>query len=244
MRYYEKLTFLPDALIATIFHIQLSLYKFLNMKRTILLLFALVTGATIFAQAYESQITYNKKKQKTIAIDYNYPQEAVENAIVQKIEKLGHSAKVEKGMFNKDKGFIVFKDATVTEISDATMDYVLKIERKSRKDKDETTLYLVLNKNGEDAIETLDSYAIGKAKSFLNNLLPEIEEAKLELDIKAQDDAVVKSEKKFKDLQDEKADLEKKIKKNQENLENQQKLIENQRGNLDALKAKRRVPAQ
>ena len=40
-----------------------------------------------FSQAYESHITYGKKKQKAISIDYTYPQEAVQNAIVQKIEK-------------------------------------------------------------------------------------------------------------------------------------------------------------
>ena len=76
---------------------------------------------------------------------------------------------------------------------------------------------------------------------FLNNLLPEIEEANLELQIKAQDDAVVKSEKKFKDLQDEKADLEKKLQKNAENIENQQKQIDNQRQALEGLKGKRKV---
>ena len=212
------------------------------MKRLLLsLLAAVLFLSPVLSQAYESQITYNKKKQKAITIDYAYSQEAVENAIVQKLEKMGHSAKVEKGLFNKDKGFIVFKDATVVDVSDATLDYVIKVERKSRKDKDETTLYMLLNKDGSDAIETLDSYSVGKAKTFLNNLIPEIEEANLELQIKAQDETVVKSEKKFKDLQDEKSDLEKKLKKNQENLENQQKLIDNQRQALDGLKGKRRV---
>jgi len=212
------------------------------MKR--FLLFICITfqvSAPAFSQAYESSITYNKKKQKTITIDYAYPQEAVQNAIVQKIEKLGNAGKEEKGLFNKDKGFIIFKDALVTDISDERMDYILKIERKSRRDKDETTLYLVLNKGGEDAITSMSAYDVGRAKMFLNNLLPEIEEANLELQIKAQDDAVVKSEKKFKDLQDEKADLEKKLKKNAEDIENQQKQIENQRQTLEGLKGKRRV---
>lgn len=212
------------------------------MKRVLLLLIAaFVFSVPSWSQAYESEITYGKKKQKAITIDYGYPQEAVENAIVKKLESMGQSGKEQKGLFNKDKGFIVFKDATVVDVSDATMDYVIKVERKSRKEKDETTLYMVLQKNGEDAVTTLDSYSVGKAKTFLNNLLPEIEEANLELQITAQDETVVKSEKKFKDLQDEKSDLEKKLKKNSENLENQQKLIDTQRQALDGLKAKRRV---
>ena len=199
------------------------------MKKVILFVGrACVFSTAVFSQAYESNITYNKKKQKAISIDYAYPQEAVQNAIVQKIEKMGHIGKEEKGMFNKDKGFIVFKDAFVTDISEERMDYILKIERKSRKDKDETTLYLVLNKGGEDAVPAMSAHDIGRAKVFLNNLLPEIEEANLELQIKAQDDAVVKSEKKFKELQDQKADLEKKLQKNAEDIENQQKQIESQ----------------
>jgi hypothetical protein len=212
------------------------------MKRLSFLAFvALLFSISSSAQAYESDITYNKKKQRAISIDYAYPQEAVQNAIVQKIEKMGHSAKEEKGLFNKDKGFIIFKDAFVTDISDERMDYILKIDRKSRRDKDETTLYLVLNKGGENAITTMSAQDVGKAKMFLNNLLPEIEEANLELQIKDQDEAIVKSEKKFKDLQDEKADLEKKLKKNAEDLDNQQKQIENQRSALELLKGKRKV---
>jgi hypothetical protein len=199
-------------------------------------------SAPAFSQSYESDITYNKKKQKAIAIDYSYSQEAVQNALVQKIEKSGHIGKEEKGLFNRDKGFIVFKDAFVTAISDERMDYILKIERKSRRDKDETTLYLVINKGGEDVIPNMSAYDVGRAKVFLNNLLPEIEEATLELQIKANDEAIVKSEKKFKDLQDEKADLEKKLQKNAEGIENQQKQIENQRGALEELKGKRKVP--
>lgn len=212
------------------------------MKRLILFVcIAFMVSISSFSQAYESSITYDKKKQKAITIDYAYSQEAVQNAIVQKLEKLGNAGKEEKGLFNKDKGFIIFKEAFVTDISEERMDYILKIERKSRKDKDETTLYLVISKGGTDAIPNMSSHNVGKAKMFLNNLLPEIEEANLELQIKAQDDAVVKSEKKFKDLQDEKADLEKKLQKNAEDIENQQKQIENQRQALEGLKGKRKV---
>ena len=87
----------------------------------------------VVAQSYESSIEYGKKKQQAIAIDYAYTQEAVENAIVQKIEKMGFKSKEEKGMFNKDKGFIVFKNALIPEISDSRMDYIVKTDRKSRR---------------------------------------------------------------------------------------------------------------
>jgi hypothetical protein len=201
----------------------------------------LLFSVAAFSQAYEGNIEYNKKKQQAIQIDYSFSQEAVENAIVQKIEKMGYKAKAEKGMFNKDKGFIVFKNAFVTDISDNSMDYIIKVDRKSRKEKDETTLYLIMNKGDVNALTEMDAMGVGKAKSFLNNLLPEIEEADLELQIKTQDETVVKSEKKFKDMQDEKASLEKKLKKLDEDIINQQKQIENGRTALEGLKGKRKV---
>ena len=46
-----------------------------------------------YSQAYEGTIEYNKKKQAAIVIDYAYPAEAVENAIVQKMERMGYKGK-------------------------------------------------------------------------------------------------------------------------------------------------------
>jgi hypothetical protein len=56
------------------------------------------------------------EKTKAILIDYSHSQEAVENAIIRRIEERGSKAKIEKGMFNKDKGFVVFKSAFVNDI--------------------------------------------------------------------------------------------------------------------------------
>ncbi len=63
----------------------------------------------VSGQAYESTIEYNKKKQNAYVMEFPYSTEAVENAVVAKIEKMGYKGKEEKGLFNKDKGFIVFK---------------------------------------------------------------------------------------------------------------------------------------
>ena len=212
------------------------------MKR--LLIFSaisMIVSLPVFSQAYETTITYDKKKQKAIAIDYAYSQEAVENAISARIQKEGHTAKEEKGLFNKDKGFILIKNAFMSEISDDKLDYIWKVERKSRRDKDESTLYLVINRNGEDVINNMNGDEIRKVKAFMNELAPEIEEANLELEIKSQDDVVIKSEKKYKDLQEEKAELEQKLKKNQEAIAAQEKHIETQRSALELLKAKRKT---
>lgn len=212
------------------------------MKRVLLLVvLTSIVGSTVNSQSYETSISFDKKKQKAIAIDYGYSQEAVQMAIAQRIEKNGHIAKEEKGLFNKDKGFIIVKDAFVEDISDERMDYILKVERKSRRDKDESTLYLVVNKGGEDVIANMSAEEIRKVKAFLNGLAPDVEEANLELQIKSQDELVMKSEKKYKQLQEEKAQLEEKLRKNQEAITAQEQQIESQRSALELLKSKRKT---
>jgi len=218
------------------------------MKQAILLLFTISITSCVFSQAYEGTVEYDKKKQAAFVIEYHYSAEAVENAILQKMEKLGYKGKEEKGLFNKDKGFHVFKNAYITEISSNSMDYMIKVEQKSRKAKDESVVYLIINKDGENAMAKFDAYDVKQAKEFLNNLEPEVVAADLELQIKDQEDMVAKAEKKFRNLQSDKKDMEDKIKKLQDDIQknikdqdNTQKDIENQRQILENLKLKRKT---
>jgi hypothetical protein len=212
------------------------------MKKGILFFTIMFTlSQAISAQAYEGNVQYDKKKQQAVVIDYNYPAQAVENAFVQKMEKLGYKAKEEKGIFNKDKGFIVFKNAYVTDISADRMDYIIRVERKSRKESDESVLYVIMNKDGENAMLKMDAVNVGKAKLFLNNMLPDIEAANLEIQIKDQEDVVAKAEKKLRDLKDDQVSLEKKLKQNKDDQEGTQKDIEAQKQALGILVGKRKV---
>ncbi|HWR32347.1 MAG TPA: hypothetical protein VN451_02380 [Chitinophagaceae bacterium] len=211
------------------------------MKKIVLSVAALITVSIASrAQAYEDNIQYDKKKQPAIAIDYNYPAKAVENAFVQKMEKMGYKAKEEKGIFNKDKGFIIFKNAFVTDISTDRMDYIIKVEKKSRKESDESVMYMIMMKDGENAMVKMAAENVGKSKLFLNNMLPDIEAAYLEIQIKDQDEIVAKAEKKLGDLKDEQASLEKKLQQNKTDQESTQKDIEAQKEALGILVGKRK----
>ncbi len=209
-------------------------------KMSLLFICFFIISLTVSAQAYEGTIQYDKKKQAAIVTDYAYPPEAVENAFIQKMEKLGFKVKEEKGILNRDKGFLVFKNAYVTEISKDRMDYIIKVERKSRKESDEAVLYMIMSKEDENNIAKMDAYDIGSAKSFLNNMLPDIEAANLELKIKAQEEVVAKAEKKLKGLQDDKIDLEKKLAENVKSQDDTIKDIETQKQSLEALRGKRK----
>ena len=211
------------------------------MKKISLLFIAFLSISNIaLAQAYEGTIQYDKKKQAAILIDYAYPSQAVENAMIQRMEKLGYRAKEEKGILNRDKGVLVFKSAYVTDISKEKMDYIIKVERKGKKENDESILYLILQKDGENTISKLEANDIGKAKLYLNNMLPDIEAANLELQIKAQEEVVVKAEKKLKGLQDDKIELEKKMAENAKSQDDTIKDIETQKISLETLRGKRK----
>ena len=211
------------------------------MKKISLLFIAFLSISSIaLAQAYEGTIQYDKKKQAAILIDYAYPSQAVENAMIQRMEKLGYRAKEEKGILNRDKGVLVFKSAYVTDISKEKMDYIIKVERKGKKENDESILYLILQKDGENAMDKLEATDIGKAKLYLNNMLPDIEVANLELQIKAKEEVVVKAEKKLKGLQDDKIELEKKMAENAKSQDDTIKDIEAQKISLETLRGKRK----
>jgi len=210
------------------------------MQKIILsILTVFVFSALVQAQSYEGTITYDKKKNQALLIDYSYSTEAVENAFIQKMDKLGYKPKEEKGIFNKDKGFIVFKNALITDISTDRMDYIIKVEKKGKKD-NTSVLYVIMNKSDQNALNQMDAIGLDRAKSFINSMLPDVEAADLELQIKAQEDVLAKAEKKLKGLKDDQTSLEKKLADNKTDQDNTQKDIDNQRQTLGALQGRRK----
>jgi hypothetical protein len=219
------------------------------MRKVLLVIAISISASIVYGQsAYEGTIEVSKKKQEAYVIDYPYPPEAVENALVKKMESLGYKTKEEKGVFNKDKGFRIYKAAYITAISGTSMDYLFKVERKSRKEKDEAQLFMVVMKSDENQAKTFDAYTVSNAKGFLNDLLPEVEAADLELKIKDQEEVVSKAEKKQKNLESDLSDMEKRLRKLQDDIEqnkkdqeSQKKEIINQRDALDALRSRRKA---
>jgi hypothetical protein len=212
-------------------------------KLAFILVSLLLLNEWVPAQSYEGKIEYDKKKQEAFVVDYPFPPEAAENALIAKLEKLGYKPKEEKGFLNKNKGFKIYKAAYITEANAASLDYFFKVERKSRKDKDEATIYMVMQKDGSNIKTAMTAQDIEQTKAFLNNLRPNVEAANLELQIKAQEEVVAKAEKKLKGLKDDQADLEKKLANNKEDQLNTEKDIISQKSTLETLRNKR-VPVQ
>ena len=145
---------------------------------TINFIFLLALIAT--SQSYEGTVGYQKKDEKAIIIEFPYPASVVEDAIVDKMEKLGLKKK-------ESKGFLVYKNAILTDISSEPADYMIKVERKSRKDRDESIVYLLISRNDENIIARSDALINSNAKTFLDRLSPDVDAFNLEVQIKDQE---------------------------------------------------------
>ncbi|NCU05523.1 MAG: hypothetical protein GXC73_16245, partial [Chitinophagaceae bacterium] len=153
----------------------------------------------------------------------------------------GYSAKESKGVYT-------YKAVRIPEIMEETFDVLLKVERKSRKEKDESIVYFVVARGGENYVKaTDDAVLIAKIKQYCLGFIPLAEAQSLEVEIKGQEDKVKSTEKKLRDYEDESSSLEKRKKKleedieeNKKNIEKQKVEVDNQKKALDVLRAKRK----
>lgn len=203
-----------------------------NMKK-LFLVGSLMCSLSLFgqAQAYEAKIKVKKVEQPAIAMDYSFSEEAVENALKAKM-----ADKRIKG--SKSKGFWVYSSAVLDEIAATPLDYSFKTEEKGKKGKETTTLYMVME--GDNAVNMEPAVVSSRAKAFLQNLTGGVEQSDLVLQIKKQEEILVKEEKKLKGLKDDHSSLEKKLKDNESDQEKQQRVIKSQNTILEDLKAKQR----
>lgn len=211
------------------------------MKKIILVPIVICMAiSSVFAQAYEDKVQYDKDKQAAVAVDYAFREEALENAFIDRMRKLGYKPKEEKGFLNRDKGFLVFKNAQVSEISKDKLDYVIKVDQKNKKSVGESVLYLVILKDETNVIASMSNADIAKTKKFLNNLLPDVEAADLELQIRDAEQSLADAEKKLRTLQAEKEELDKKLALNIKTQEETSKEIESRKLGVETLRGKRK----
>ena len=211
------------------------------MKKQIYTLLACLL-VTYFADAQSSgELEWQKKKIPATVLEVPYTASVTEDAIRQKFSQMGYSAKESKGVYS-------YKAVRIPEIMEETFDVLLKVERKSRKEKDESVVYFVVARGGDNYVKaTDDAVLIAKIKQYCLGFIPLAEAQSLEVEIKGQEDKVKSTEKKLRDYEDESSSLEKRKKKleedieeNKKNIEKQKVEVDNQKKALDVLRAKRK----
>jgi hypothetical protein len=190
----------------------------------------------------EGKVDYQKKEQAALMVELPYKPEVVEDAIRDYLNKRGLKA-------SSSKGYQLFKGTRLDSLSGMDNDLYFKVERKSRKEKDASVVYMFVTKPNENPTQRLpaETSGLSSARSFLTSLIPSVDAHNLEVEISGQENEIKKAEKKYDKLIDDGNDMQKRLKKLQENIEDnkkdqeKQKLeIEKQRGILENLRSKRK----
>jgi hypothetical protein len=212
------------------------------MKKILpLLIFAFFAILANAQDIVEGKVDYQKKEQPALIMELPYPPGVVEDAIKDYLNRRGT-----KG--NSSKGYQLFKSAGLDSLGVESRDLYFKVERKSRKEKEASIVYLfVTNPNENPATRESSVVDLSGAKSFLQRMVPAVEAHNLEVEISSQEGEVKKAEKKYNKLVDDADDMQKRLKKLQENIEEnkkeqeRQKLeIEKQKGILEGMRGKRK----
>jgi hypothetical protein len=187
------------------------------MKRTLLSLCMLVTAAIVYGQAKEGTVEYEKTQQPAAVIELPYSSNVVEAAMNDYLIKKGRSRA------NDIKGFSTFRNTQLSPTDSMNADLYFKVERKSKKEKEITNVSLLLYPHNKDFAVTVKETHLNmeQAIDYLDQLVPAIEAYNLELQIKEQNDRVIKAESKYKNLVENGDDLN----KDKTNIE--QKIVNN-----------------
>jgi hypothetical protein len=213
------------------------------MKQFIVLSFLLLAVNFGFAQATEGLVTYQKKQQSAAVIMLPYSTDVVSTVMSDYLLKKGSSG-------TDIKGFKTYRNTQIVSGDSTNADLYFKIERTSRKEKDQSTVSLMVGAPNEDIANRNPGAQFGmeQAKSFLNNLVPVMEAYKLEMQIKDLNDLVIKEEKKSQalkndgqDLVKKKYEIEGKIESNKQNQNKQDAEVEKQKQALALLISQRKA---
>lgn len=213
------------------------------MKKVLFAAFFISIAQLSLAQSKEGTLEYMKTKQPAAVIELPYTDEVVEGAIKSHFEKQG--AKI-----TDSKGLMIIKNASLSEGGESqTLDLYFKIERKSRKEKDFTIVYLAAGKPGENiaARQGDDRFGLAQSQAYLNSVTPHIENHSVGLQVIEQEEVIKKANKKYNglvedsiDYQKKKLALDQKITDNSKMQEDQRVELERQKQILEALKARKK----
>ncbi len=211
------------------------------MKNVFAIIISFAFVAVAAAQSRTETVAYQKINRQAVVNEIPFPEKTVRDAIENKMEQMGYKGK-------DVKGFTVYKGVRLSDLGSDSYDLYFSADRKSRKEKEYSTLTLMIAKGFDSFVaDSTDSRLMSNAKNYLDSIKIMIGAYDLEQQIIAQEDAVKKADKKYTNLIDEGVSLEKKrnniekdIEDNKKNQTSQQGEIEKQKQILEILRGKRK----
>lgn len=174
------------------------------MKKLFFVTIAVAIYGTSIAQSRLATAEYQKTKQPGIELDVPFPEKTVSKSIDDYFQKLGYKGK-------DTKGYLTYKGVRLPQLGPDIYDLYFKTDKKSRKEKDATTVTLMISSGYEKFIgDTTNAPLIDSAKNYLNGLTDRVAAYDLDQQITEQDVALKKALKKLTNLTETGQDLQKK----------------------------------
>lgn len=165
-------------------------------------------------EAKKSIITFNGNSYNGYFIEFNANQQIVGDAIKEQFKLQGIKP-------TETKGFLVYRNLVMPAIDPKTaMDAFVKVERKSRNEREQTVVYFIAalaaeipeEKVKQNIASKTSITIVKKADEFLTGLIPDITQRLYNIDIANHQIQVQKEEKKLASILLNQLELEKKLK--------------------------------
>jgi hypothetical protein len=200
-------------------------FKSKKMTRFFIMTAFLFTGVmTASSQATLTTITIDKKIQPGLVLQLPNNTDVAEGTILQKLKATGYTPETKGELFwkkNKIDGFYVFNGIELAALDNQKLDMYFKVEPKSKTQKDQSTIYLLVSKGYDNFISPeADSATFVAATDFLNGFVGTTATYRLNLDIEEQGKVVKNAEKKLTTLREDDRQLVRKIDALQADLRN------------------------
>ena len=211
------------------------------MKATLLLLL-LAIGVSASAQSVSTTVKFNKKDKPALMLYLPYSQEVAESAILTKLKEIGFEPESTGTLLwkqTKVDGFYAFKGVTLKGDKTEVVDLYFRVDRRGSKKDHQSVMYLMTSKGGDNFVPaTSENSTFASSQRFLNGFVSETASYQHTLNVKAQEETLVKAEKKLTILLDDEKILNEKITKLQEELKKNKDAQINQQAHVDAEKKK------
>jgi hypothetical protein len=146
------------------------------MKKRIPFFSIMLISVFGYGQAYEGTVQYDTKAQPAAVIELPYPPSVVDAAMNDYLSKKGKSRSTDI------KGFTTYRNTQPVQNESVNADLYFKAERKSKKEKEVTVVFLLLMPNEvQTNTANLHYVNMNDAKDYLNDLATAIDAYNLEL---------------------------------------------------------------
>lgn len=174
------------------------------------------------AQPVATMLDFKQGKREAIMMDLPYSSSVIEQALIDTMRKQGYIGKT-------SGDYLIFKAVQFDAIAAVPLDWYIKIDRKSRKEKDLSTVTMLIGKDINEYVSSGSDPAIfTNAMAYMNGWRKTVSSYDLQLQINDQAEIIRDQERKIKNLSEEADDLAKRKK------ELEEEIILNQK-NRDAL---------